>query len=161
MKTIKNLVLAFLLCMIAIPSMASNSSTNHDNKYKKQVKYTKAKPITITAVYDFSTYPNVWGHFSTTGALCIYGSASARFWDYDRGCFTKGTVELCTEYGTITIKEKINLRTYCGTWEILCGTGKYEGIKGHGTLTRAYCTETLCGVVYLVKDKNNHYGDRD
>src|SRR6266436_8017097 len=33
-------------------------------------------PVTITAAYDFSTFPNVTGTFTTTGALTISGTST-------------------------------------------------------------------------------------
>jgi hypothetical protein len=33
-------------------------------------------PVTITAVYDFSTFPNVSGTFTTSGALNISGTST-------------------------------------------------------------------------------------
>lgn len=153
MKHVKNLYLAILLCVVATSSMAMHPGDRHERKHEK------AKPITITAVYDFSTYPEVYGRFFTSGAFCIYGSATMKVREYNHGCFATSWVELCTEYGTITIKEKLNLKTNCGKWQIICGTGKYENLKGHGTLTRSDCTEVLCGVVREKKDKDHDWDD--
>jgi hypothetical protein len=161
MKHLKNLFLAFLLCMIAIPSMALTSGDKGD-KHEKHERYTKKKPITITAVYDFSTYPCIWGTFMTSGAFCVNGKAELTAKEYYHGKFAINVVTLCTDKGTITIREKVDLHTYCGYWKVVCGTGCYEDLKGYGTLNRSQCTEVLCGVVYnkIDRDDRDHH-DKD
>jgi hypothetical protein len=57
------LIAAIALCVIAFFTVGSVPS------YSAPIP----TPVTITAAYDFSTFPNVTGTFYTTGALTISG----------------------------------------------------------------------------------------
>src|SRR4029453_17567904 len=54
---------AIALCTIAFFTMDSVPSASASTR----------TPVTITGVYDFSTFPDVTGTFTTTGALTISG----------------------------------------------------------------------------------------
>src|SRR5438045_7347113 len=56
---------AIALCMVAFFTIGSVPSASASPP--------TPVPVTITAVYDFSTFPNVTGTFTTTGALTISG----------------------------------------------------------------------------------------
>src|SRR5438045_4900075 len=55
--------LVIMLCVVAFFTMGSVPSASA----------TTPTPVTITAVYDFSTFPDVTGTFTTSGALTISG----------------------------------------------------------------------------------------
>ncbi len=57
---------AIALCAIAFFTMGSAPSASASTP----------TPVTITAVFDFSTFPNVSGTFTTSGALTITGPAT-------------------------------------------------------------------------------------
>src|SRR5438876_9780595 len=57
---------AIALCVIAFFTMGSVPSASASTPI----------PVTITAAYDFSTFPNVTGTFTTTGALTISGTST-------------------------------------------------------------------------------------
>src|SRR5215475_3446778 len=63
----KILSAAIALCMVAFVTMGSALTASAG---------TTLLPVTITAVYDFSTFPNVAGTFTTTGALTISGTST-------------------------------------------------------------------------------------
>src|SRR5205085_7997905 len=65
MRHNKILTAAIALCMVAFFTMGSVPSASASPP--------TPVPVTITAVYDFSTFPNVTGTFTTTGALAISG----------------------------------------------------------------------------------------
>jgi hypothetical protein len=54
------------LCAIAVFTIGSVPSTSASTR----------TPVTITAVYDFSTFPDVTGTFTTTGGLTISGPST-------------------------------------------------------------------------------------
>src|SRR5437773_7833079 len=53
--------LVIMLCVVAFFTMGSVPSASA----------TTPTPVTITAVYDFSTFPDVTGTFTTSGALTL------------------------------------------------------------------------------------------
>src|SRR5205814_9033854 len=63
MRHNKVLSAAIALCMVAFFTIGSVPSASAATP----------TPVTITAVYDFSTFPDVTGTFTTTGALTISG----------------------------------------------------------------------------------------
>src|SRR5437764_14427222 len=65
MRHNKILSAAIALCMVAFFTIGSVPSASASPP--------TPVPVTITAVYDFSTFPNVTGTFTTSGALTISG----------------------------------------------------------------------------------------
>ncbi len=109
-------------------------------------------PVTITAIYDFSTYPDVVGTFTTTGALTISGTSTM-----DIGSLGNGTVAHCVVVlvaddgsGTITIHQECEFSTSPpkGQWEVVSGTGAYADLKGNGSLLMPPNTEAMTGFIY-------------
>jgi hypothetical protein len=149
MRHIKNLYVAILLCMIATATIGMKPFHKHH----------RAKPVTITAVYDFSTLPNVSGTFTTGGALHIAGTTTMQVHAYDNGTRANCLVVLTTSKGTITIRQQCNLTANYGRWEIVKGTGKYEDLRGHGSLTMPPNTEAMTGAIYEKRDRDDR--DRD
>ena len=109
-------------------------------------------PVTITAVFDFSTFPNVSGTFTTSGALTISG---ASFMHVDlnpfNGVRAHCVVTLTASNGTIIIDQQCQFATSPpkGRWEIVSGTGAYANLNGNGSLTMPPFTEAMTGVIYL------------
>src|SRR5213080_1591244 len=66
MRHNKILSAAIALCMVAFFTIGSVPSASASTP----------TPVTITAVYDFSTFPNVPGTFTTSGALTISGPST-------------------------------------------------------------------------------------
>ena len=134
---------AIALCMIAfftigwVPSSSAARPTS----------------VSITAVYDFSTYPDVTGTFTTSGALTISGASTMHL-----DCKVNGTsvpchcvVTLIAPDGTIIIHQQCQFATSPskGRWEIVSGTGAYANLKGNGSLLMpGCCTEAMTGVTY-------------
>src|SRR6266851_6815166 len=54
---------------------AAGQSTNQTTTNKSQNSSSQTA-VTITGVFDFSTFPNTTGTFTTTGALTISGTAT-------------------------------------------------------------------------------------
>jgi len=108
-------------------------------------------PVTITAVFDFSTFPNLSGNFTTTGALTISGTA---FMHVDlnpfNGVRAHCVVTLTVSNGTISIDQQCQFASSPpkGRWEIVGGTGAYANLNGHGSLTMPPNTEAMTGVIY-------------
>ena len=107
-------------------------------------------PVTITAVYDFSTFPNVTGTFTTSGALTISGTA---FMHVDlnpfNGIRAHCAVTLTASNGTIIIDQQCQFASSPpkGRWEIVDGTGAYVNLNGNGSLTMPPFTEAMTGVI--------------
>ena len=109
-------------------------------------------PVTITAVYDFSTFPDVTGTFTTTGALTISGVSTMHV---DLNPFN-GTRAHCvvtlfpSNGGTIIIDQQCQFAspTPKGRWEVVSGTGAYANLYGNGSLTMPPNTEAMTGVIY-------------
>jgi hypothetical protein len=108
-------------------------------------------PVTITAVYDFSTFPNVTGTFTTGGALNISGTSTMHV-DLNpfNGVRAHCVVTLTASNGTIVIDQQCQFAspTPKGRWEVVGGTGAYANLNGHGSLTMPPFTEAMTGVIY-------------
>ncbi|MDB5285667.1 MAG: hypothetical protein JWR05_616 [Mucilaginibacter sp.] len=146
MRHVKFLSVTIMLSMIAISTMS----------WKPFHKHHKVKPVTITAVYDFSTFPNVSGTFTTGGALSISGTSTMNVHPYNNGTKAHCVVILVTSKGTITIHQQCNLAANHGRWEIVKGTGCFEDLKGHGSLTMPPNTEAMTGVISRNKESEDH-----
>jgi hypothetical protein len=161
MKHIKNLYVAILLCMIAVSTMSMKPSSKHHHR---------GRQISITAIYDYSTLPNVSGTFTTGGASSATGTTTMQIHLFDNGTKANCVVVLTTSKGTVTIHQQCNLTANYGKWQIVRGTGEYEDLRGHGTLTMPPNTEAMTGVIYEKHDRDDrdrddhdrdHHGDRD
>ena len=138
----KILSAAIAFCMVAFFTMGSLPS----------VSATTPTPVTITGVFDFSTFPNLSGTFTTTGALTISGPATMHI---DPLAF--GTVAHCVvtlipsnNSGTIVIDQECQFASSPpkGRWEIVSGTGAYANLQGNGSLTMPPNTEAMTGVIF-------------
>jgi hypothetical protein len=107
-------------------------------------------PVTITAVFDFSTFPNVAGTFTASGALEISGDATMDVALNENGKIAHCVVTLIASDGTITIHQECQFVTNPpkGRWEIVSGTGAYANLQGNGSLTMPPNTEAMEGVIY-------------
>ncbi len=110
-------------------------------------------PLTITATFDFSNFPNVSGTFTTTGALTVSGPATMHV-DLNpfNGVRAHCVVTLIASNGTIVIDQQCQFATSPpkGRWEIVGGTGAYANLNGNGSLTMPPpLTEAMTGVIYL------------
>ncbi len=110
-------------------------------------------PVTITAVFDFSTFPDVTGTFTTSGALTISGPSTMHVELLNNG--TPGqpahcVVTLLASNGTIIIDQQCQFATSPprGRWEIVSGTGAYANLNGNGSLTMPPNTEAMTGFIY-------------
>ena len=108
-------------------------------------------PVTITAVYDFSTFPDVTGTFSTTGALTISGTSTMHV-DLNpfNGVRAHCVVTLTAPGGTIVIDQQCQFASSPprGRCEIVSGTGAYANLNGNGSLTMPPNTEAMTGYIY-------------
>jgi len=133
---------AIALCVIAFFTMGSAPSASASTR----------TPVTITAVFDFLTFPDVSGTFYTTGALTISGAA---FMHVDLNPFN-GIRGHCvvtlspSNGGTIIIDQQCQFGspTPKGRWEIVNGTGAYANLNGNGSLTMPPDTEAMTGFIY-------------
>ena len=111
-----------------------------------------AKPtaVTITAVYDFSTFPFVTGTFTTSGALTISGTTTMDVNPIVPGSIFHCEIILYATDGTITIHQECEFATSLpkGQWQIVSGTGAYANLKGNGSLLMPPNTEAMTGVIY-------------
>ena len=110
-------------------------------------------PVTITAVYDFSGFPDVTGTFTTTGALTISGDTTMHVDLNADGIRAHCVVTLIASdgSGTIIIHQQCQFATDPpeGRWEIVSGTGAYANLKGNGSLTMPPpLDEAMTGVIY-------------
>jgi len=135
---------AIALCMVAFFTMGSVPS----------VSAATPIPVSITAVFDFSTFPNVSGTFTTGGALTVSGTATMNV-----GLLggPTGTVAHCVvtliasdSSGTIVIDQECQFATSPpkGRWEIVSGTGAYANLNANGSLTMPPNTEAMTGFIY-------------
>jgi hypothetical protein len=140
MRHTKFFSVAIVLSMIAVFTMS----------WKPIPKHASPTPVTITAVYDFSTFPNVLGTFTTSGALNISGTSTMDIGLNINGTRAHCVVTLVTSDGTITIHQECVFATNPpqGRWEIVSGTGAYANLKGNGSLTMPPNTEAMTGVIY-------------
>ena len=122
-------------------------------------------PVTITGTYDFSTFPDVAGTFTTTGALTISGDTTMHIGPNYNGTIAHCVVTLVpsNNLGTITIDQQCQFATSMpapyptgqgkGRWEIVGGTGAYANLNGNGSLTMPTSAggspeEAMTGVIY-------------
>jgi hypothetical protein len=131
---------AIALCTIAFFTMASVPSASALTR----------TPVTITAVYDFSTFPDVVGTFTTTGALTISGDSTMHVDPNRNGTTAHCVVTLITPDGSIIIRQECQFATSPpeGRWQIVSGTGAYVNIRGNGSLTMPPDTEAMTGFIY-------------
>jgi hypothetical protein len=131
---------AIALCMIAFFAMGSVPSASASTP----------TPVTITAVYDFSTFPDVTGTFTTSGALTISGDSTMHVDLNNNGTTAHCVVTLIASDGTIIIHQQCQFATSPpeGRWEIVSGTGAYVNLNGNGSLTMPPNTEAMTGVIY-------------
>src|SRR5262252_622212 len=133
---------AIAVCMVAFFTMASSPTASAGSPI----------PVTITGVYDFAGFPNVVGHFTTTGALTISGTTTMNIGPLGQIGPNGSTVAHCVvtlipsdNSGTITIDQQCKFATSMpapyptgqgkGRWEIVGGTGAYANLFGNGSLT--------------------------
>ena len=117
-------------------------------------------PVTITAVYDFSTFPNVTGTFTTSGGLTISGASTMNIGLNINGTRAHCVVTLIASdgSGTIIIDQQCQFATSMpapypdgqgkGRWEIVGGTGAYANLNANGKLTMPGTTEAMTGFTY-------------
>ena len=107
-------------------------------------------PVTITAVYDFSTFPNVSGTFTTGGALTISGTTTMDINLNGNGIRGHCVVVLTAPNGTITIHQECTFGPPIpkGQWQIVGGTGAYANLRGNGSLLMPPNTEAMEGTIY-------------
>ena len=140
---------AIVLCTIAFFTMGSAPSASAAT----------AIPVTITATFDFSNFPDVTGTFTTTGGLTISGPATMHV-DLNpfnalnplNGIRAHCVVILMPSPGnSIIIDQECQFATSPpkGRWEIVSGTGAYANLNGHGSLTMPPNTEAMTGFIYL------------
>ncbi len=131
---------AIVLCMIAFFTMGSVPSYSAP----------KPTPATITATFDFSTYPDVAGTFTTSGALTISGDATMHVDSNADGIRAHCVVTLIAPNGTIIIHQECQFATSPpkGRWEIVSGTGAYANLRGNGSLLMPDDEEAMTGVIF-------------
>jgi hypothetical protein len=114
------------------------------------VKHISSGAVTITAVFNFSTFPDVFGTFTTSGALNISGDAEMVVGPNENGKRAHCVVTLTASDGTITIHQECQFASdpAKGRWEIVSGTGAYANLQGNGSLTMPPNTEAMEGVIY-------------
>ena len=141
--------ISLMLCMVAFFAIGSVPSASASVR----------APVTITAVFDFSTFPDVTGTFTTTGGLTISGPATMHV-DLNpfnalnplNGIRAHCVVILMPSPGnSIIIDQECQFATSPpkGRWEIVGGTGAYANLNGHGSLTMPPpLVEAMTGVIY-------------
>jgi hypothetical protein len=132
---------AIALCVIALFTTGSVPSASASTR----------TPVTITGVYDFSTFPDVVGTFTTTGALTISGPSTMHVGLNENGKRAHCVVTLIAPDGVIIIRQECEFATSPpkGRWEIVSGTGAYANLRGNGPLTMPPpTTEAMTGVIY-------------
>ena len=141
MRHNKILSAAIVLCVIAFFTMGSVPSASASTPI----------PVTITATFDFSNFPNVSGTFTTTGALTISGTSTMHVDFLNASTTAHCVVTLIAPNGTIFIDQQCQFAspTPKGRWEIVSGTGAYANLNGNGSLTMPPpLTEAMTGVIY-------------
>ena len=133
---------AIALCMIALFTMG----------WVPSVSASPPTPVTITGTYDFSTYPDVTGTFTTTGALTISGDTTMHIGPNHNGTIAHCVVTLIASDGTgsIIIHQQCQFATSPpeGRWEIVSGTGAYANLRGNGSLLMPDDQEAMTGVIF-------------
>ncbi len=122
---------------------SSQTTTNKSDNSSSQ------SAVTITGVFDFSTFPNTTGTFTTTGALNISGDATMVVGVISTPV-AHCVVTLYAPDGIIVIDQNCNFSTPTpkGQWKIVSGTGAYVNLKGNGSLTMPPNTEAMTGVIF-------------
>jgi hypothetical protein len=135
---------AIALCVIAIFTMGWAPSSSAANP----------TPVSITAVFDPSTYPDEVGNFTTSGALTISGAATMHVDVNASGTIAHCVVTLIASdgSGTIIIHQECEFAVpypYKGKWQIVSGTDAYANLKGNGSLTMPNPpdTEAMTGAI--------------
>ncbi len=155
-KQITSTLLVTAVSFIIFTSFKKDSLvSSHVNQNDKAAVFHSLKsnystPVTITAVFDFSTFPDVFGTFTTSGALNISGDAEMAVGPNENGKRAHCVVTLIASDGTITIHQECQFATNPaeGRWEIVSGTGAYANLQGNGSLTMPPNTEAMEGVIY-------------
>jgi hypothetical protein len=134
-----------------VPPAATNSSGQHSDQTttNKSENSSSQQAVTITGVFDFSTFPNTTGTFTTTGALTISGDATM-YVGVISDPVAHCVVTLYAPDGIIVIHQDCNFSTPIpkGQWRIVSGTGPYVNLKGNGSLTMPPNTEAMTGVIF-------------
>ena len=131
---------AIALCAIAFFTVGSAPSASALTR----------TPVTITGTYDFSTFPDVTGTFTTTGALTISGDTTMHIEPNENGTRAHCVVTLIAPDGVIIIHQECQFATSppSGRWQIVSGTGAYVNLRGNGSLTMPANQEAMTGVIY-------------
>jgi hypothetical protein len=140
-----------LMLLFTVASFILFTGFKRDNPVSSSVN-SKAKktPVTIIGVYDFSTFPNVSGTFTTSGALTISGTTTMDIDEIVPGSIFHCVVTLIASNGTIIIHQECEFATSIpkGQWQIVSGTGAYANLKGNGSLLMPPNTEAMEGFIY-------------
>ena len=136
----------FLLATIALVFIAFTTTS----WVRPPTPAAKPTAVTITGVYDFSTFPFVWGTFTTSGALTISGTTSMLGVPNKNGKIFHCEIVLYATDGTITIHQECQTATspWKGRWEIVSGTGAYANLRGNGLVLMPPNTEAMTGVIF-------------
>ncbi len=136
----KRVSAALALCMVTVLAMRPARSQATPDK----------APITIDAVFDFSTFPDVVGTFTASGALTTSGVATMDIGPNQNGTIAHCVVTLTDALGTITIDQQCEFSTSPpkGQWEIVSGTGAYADLKGNGITMMPPNSEYMTGFIY-------------
>jgi hypothetical protein len=140
-----------LMLLFTVASFILFTGFKRDNPVSSSVNFNvKKTPVTITAVFDFSTFPDVLGTFTTGGALDISGDAEMVIGFNANTKRAHCIVTLTTSDGTITIHQECQFSTKPpkGRWEIISSTGAYANLKGNGSLLMPPDTEAMEGFIY-------------
>ena len=151
MRHNKFLSAAIVLCTIALFTTSWKPFSRSDHR-----------PVTITAVFDYSTFPNVKGTFTTSGALRISGNSTMDIHPYNSGGPRAHCVVVLTaKHGTITIHQQCQFITTPanGKWQIVSGTGRYAGLNGNGSLLMPPNTEAMTG--FINSSEEEHHSDEE
>jgi len=132
--------ISLVLCMVAFLTIGLVPSASASAR----------APVTITAVFDFSTFPDVTGTFTTTGALTISGPATMHVDLNFNGTTAHCVVTLIAPDGNIIIHQECQFATSPprGRWEVVSGTGAYANLNGNGSLTMPPDSEAMTGFIY-------------
>src|SRR5215471_10672472 len=149
----KILSAAIGLCMAAFFTMGSAPSASAGSP--------TLVPVTIIGTYDFSTFPNVTGTFTTSGGGLggISGTTTMNVGLIGpNGTVAHCVVTLMAPGGNIVIDQQCQFATSMpapyptgqgkGRWEIVGGTGAYANLFGNGSLTMPGTEEAMTGFIY-------------
>jgi hypothetical protein len=140
-----------LMLLFTVASFILFTGFKRDNPASSSMDRNARKtPVTINAVFDFSTFPDVFGTFTTGGALDISGDAEMVVGPNVNGRRAHCIVTLTTPDGTITIHQECQFSTKPpkGRWEIVSGTGAFANLRGNGSLLMPPDTEAMEGFIY-------------